>query len=348
MSFLRSLYRRVKDNASYLLFVSITFAAVAAEPSGKLAPKPLYRDPVYDGAADPSIVYDRAEKKWLMFYTNRRANVPGLTNVTWVHGTPIGIAESSDGAIWKYRGTAEFPKDIPNTEGTPTYWAPAVLFHDGTYHMFLTIVPGIFEDWEHPRNIVHLTSKDLKAWDYEITLKLTTDRVIDPCVLRLPNGTWRLWYNNERAGKKTFYAESPDLYHWTDKGSANLPRDRGEAPLAFRWHDHYWLLIDLLGNKGLGAYRSDDAMTWERQPKDLLDVPGKGKDDQNGGHHPEVVVSGDRAYLYYFVHPGVAADSSTPDMKRSSIQVVELREADGWLTCDRDAPTYVDLQPPKE
>lgn len=347
MSFLRLLCRRVRGNAPYLVAAFLSVAAFAAEPAGKLAPKPLYRDPVYDGAADPTIVYDRAEKKWLMFYTNRRANVPGLANVTWVHGTPIGIAESTDGANWKYRGVTEFPKDIPNTQGTPTYWAPAVFAHDGTYHMFLTIVPGIFEDWGHPRNIVHLTSKDLKAWHYEATLPLVTDKVIDPCVLRLPDGTWRLWYNNERAGKKCFYAESPDLYHWTDKGSANLPRDRGEAPLAFRWHGHYWLLIDLLGNKGLGAYRSDDAFAWERQPKDLLDVPGKGKDDQNGGHHPEVVVSGDRAYLYYFVHPGIAADSAIPDMKRSSIQVVELHETDGWLTCDRDAPTYVDLQPPK-
>jgi len=32
-----------------------------------------------------------------MFYTNRRSNAPGLDGVKWVHGTRIGIAESSDG-----------------------------------------------------------------------------------------------------------------------------------------------------------------------------------------------------------------------------------------------------------
>ena len=32
-----------------------------------------------------------------MFYTNRRANVTDAPGVSWVHGTPIGIAESSDG-----------------------------------------------------------------------------------------------------------------------------------------------------------------------------------------------------------------------------------------------------------
>jgi sucrose-6-phosphate hydrolase SacC (GH32 family) len=328
-----------------ILFFLLLAKAFGAD--GVLAPKPLYRDPVYDGAADPSIIYDRAEKIWLMFYTNRRANVPGLTAVTWVHGTPIGVAESRDGAEWKYRGTVAFPKDIPNTAtDTPTFWAPAVVHDQGVYHMFVVVVPGIFTDWNHPRNIVHVTSRDLKSWQYESTLPLVTDKVIDPCVLRLPDGTWRMWYNNERAGKSTYYADSPDLYHWTDKGSAHLPRDRGEAPLAFRWQGHYWLLIDLLGNIGLGAYRSDDALQWERQPASLLNVPGKGRDDQNGGHHPEVIVSGDRAFLFYFVHPGVATDSATRDMKRSSIQVVELKYAGGWLTCDRNAPTYVKLTPP--
>ena len=130
-----------------VLFVLLAASALAAEPgaAGALAPKPLFRDPVFDGAADPTIVYSRAEKKWLMFYTNRRANVPGLTAVTWVHGTPIGIAESPDGARWTYRGTVDFPQDIPGTDvETPTYWAPCVLEHEGVYHMFVTIVPGVF------------------------------------------------------------------------------------------------------------------------------------------------------------------------------------------------------------
>lgn len=339
----------MKSRLLFAFFVCAVATAGAAEPApapGRLAPKPLFRDPVFDGAADPSIIYDRAENKWLMFYTNRRANVPGLTAVTWVHGTPIGVAESADGATWNYRGTVDFPREIPDTAETPTFWAPALVYDQGVYHMFVVVVPGIFTDWEHPRNIVHVTSTDLKKWKYEGTLPLVTNKVIDPCVLRLPDGTWRLWYNNERTGKTTYYADSPDLYRWTDRGSARLPRDRGEAPLAFFWHGHYWLLIDLLGNIGLGAYRSDDALTWERQPASLLDKPGTGKDDQNGGHHPEVILSGDRAFLFYFVHPGVAADSAAPNTKRSSIQVTELKYADGWLTCDRNAPTMIRLTPP--
>jgi len=124
----------------------------AARP-GKVAARPLFRDPVYDGAADPLVCWNRAERKWFMFYTNRRANVPNTPGVSWFHGTPIGIAESSDGgATWKYRGTA----DIDYGKGDYSYWAPEILYHDGTYHMFLSFVLGMHTDWSGTRDILHL------------------------------------------------------------------------------------------------------------------------------------------------------------------------------------------------
>ena len=86
--------------------------------------------------------------------------------------------------------------------------------------MYLTYVPGIFTDWNHPRVIVHLTSKDLIDWKYESVLKLANEKVIDACVYQMPDGNWRMWYNNEKDGKSIYYADSPDLYTWTDKGKA--------------------------------------------------------------------------------------------------------------------------------
>ena len=101
---------------------------------GKIATKPLFRDPIYDGAADPVLCWNPSEKKWFMFYTNRRANAPNTPGVTWVHGTQIGIAESTDGgANWTYRGTAK----INYGQGEYSYWAPEVIEHDGTYHIIL-------------------------------------------------------------------------------------------------------------------------------------------------------------------------------------------------------------------
>ncbi|HLM57402.1 MAG TPA: hypothetical protein VK422_14910 [Pyrinomonadaceae bacterium] len=144
--------------AAAALFSKPGAAADRPAPQGKLAPKPLFRDPVHDGAADPVVVWNRRERKWFMLYTNRRANDAAAAGVTWVHGTRIGVAESADGgATWKYKGTAEIgygPADY-------THWAPDVVHHAGTYHMFLTVVPGVFKDWNATRDIVHLTSSDL-------------------------------------------------------------------------------------------------------------------------------------------------------------------------------------------
>ena len=313
--------------------------------SPRVATKPLYRDPIYDGAADPVVIWNPLVKRWWMLYTNRRANVPGTSGVTWVHGTPIGIAESADGGThWKYVGTAKF--DLPAEYGTTnvTCWAPDVTrAPDGTWQMFLTIVPGIFEDWNHPRDIVQLTSTNLLQWTNPRKLSLATDRVIDPSIERMPDGSWRLYYNNERAGKAINYATSPDLQTWTDQGLAF--KSCGEGPKGFRWHGKFWVIIDEW--KGLGVFRSDDASHWTKQPTNLLAIPSTGADDQVQGGHPDVVVSGARAFLFYFTHPGrrPGAPRDGPEQRRSSIQVVELQFKDGWLICDRDQPTRILLRP---
>src|SRR3954468_10795466 len=145
-----------------VLFATIWFVAggagvrgVEATAGGKVVSKPLYRDPPFDAPTDPVFCYNAEEKKWLMYYTARRAAAGDAPGVTWIHGTNIGMAESSDGgATWTYRGTADirYGKDVHPKDYT--YWAPEVIWHAGTYHMFLSYVPGIFTDWNHPREIV--------------------------------------------------------------------------------------------------------------------------------------------------------------------------------------------------
>jgi GH43 family beta-xylosidase len=314
--------------------------------AGKVAPKPLFRDPVFDGAADPVVIYSGAYGRWYMYYTNRRAKLPAdaaSKGVEWVHGTRIGMAESLDaGVTWRYVGEADI--ELPPSLGgaAATHWAPDVVRDDmGIYHMFLTVVPGVFADWNHPRRIVHLKSKDLRRWSDAQPIELATDRAIDAGLVRLPEGSWRLYYNNETDNKAIWYAESPDLETWTDRGP--LVRDQaGEGPKVFRWRGHWWLVTDVW--KGLAVYRSTDGLAWTRQPGNLLEAPGSGTDDGVSGQHPDVVISGDRAWLFYFTHPqrkGKAADSYAT--RRSSIQVVELTEEGGTLRADRDAPTRVNL-----
>ena len=184
-----------------LMFLFGSSAMIYAQNNqkDKLADKPLFRDPVYDGAADPTVIWNNNEKKWFMFYTNRLANVKGLDGVSWVHGTRIGIAESSDGgATWKYRDTCDIQYRLTDY----THWAPEVIENNGLYHMYLSYVPGIFTDWNHPRWIIHLTSKNLINWKFESKLNLSSERCIDACVFRLPDGTWRMYYNNEIDGNQ--------------------------------------------------------------------------------------------------------------------------------------------------
>ncbi len=322
-----------------------TPARSAEADQGLVAPKPLYRDPVYDGAADPVLIWNRQREKWWMLYTNRRANVPALRGVSWVHGTRIGIAESADGgATWKYLRTAQIDLGVEED----SHWAPDVVFHDGRYHMFLSFVPGMHEDWSGTRHIHHLTSPDLIHWQNQGRLPLATERVIDACVLQLADGTWRMWYNNEPDHKAIYLAESPDLIHWTDRGKV-IGDKAGEGPKVFRWQGYYWMIVDQW--QGLGVYRSTDTSDWKGQPSNLLAAPGRGLDDQVKGGHADVVVSGNRAFLFYFTHPGrrgADADKDGYEQRRSSIQVVELKVVDDWLHCDRDKQVRIRLLPPKK
>ncbi|HEY9342283.1 MAG TPA: family 43 glycosylhydrolase [Hanamia sp.] len=326
----------------FVLGLVIPTLLSAQKQPGNLAAKPLYHDPVYDGAADPVVIWNQKEKKWFMFYTNRRANAQNVTGVTWVHGTRIGIAESADGATWKYRDTANI-----NFRLTPeyTHWAPEVIEHDGIYHMYLTYVPGIFTEWGHPRDIIHLTSKDLLNWDYQGTLPLASDRVIDACVMQKPDGTWRMWYNNERDKKSIYFADSKDLNNWEDKGKAIGDRG-GEGPKVFKWKGKYWMLVDNWA--GMSLYYSDDMQQWTKQPERILEKPGKGPEDQAIGGHADVVVNGDRAFVFYFTHPGRTKENPAPansvDSRRSLIQVAELEFKDGAISCDRDKPVFINLK----
>lgn len=331
----------------YLFLQFFSFSIEAQNNQNKaehLASKPLFRDPIFDGAADPVIIWNKKEKKWFMFYTNRRASDTTAKGISWVHGTKIGIAESKNGTHWIYKDTCNINYKLPNS----THWAPDVIEHKGMYHMYLTIVPGIFEDWYHPRYIIHLTSKNLINWKFESKLNLASERCIDASVFQLPDGTWRMYYNNENDGKSIYYADSPDLYTWTDAGK-KIVKDRGEGPKVFQWKGKNWMISDTW--RGLAIFTSDDFLNWKRQEKNILEIPGAGADDKVIGGHCDVVVNDDKAYIFYFTHPGRTIDNKGKDTfetKRSSIQVAQLEIENDEMVCHRDKPVYINLKQPKK
>jgi hypothetical protein len=325
-----------------LILALVLITALPAQPPGKLAPKPLFRDPIHDGAADPVLVWNRALQRWFMLYTNRRADMKDSRGVEWVHGTRIGTAESVDGgASWTYRGNANIRYGKPDY----SYWAPDILDDGKRYHMFLSVVPGTFPDWNAPREIVHLTSADLVEWTEPSPLKLSSDRVIDATVARLPNGTWRLWYKDERDKSHIHYADSPDLYKWEHRGPAITDRS-GEGAKVFHWKDRYWMITDIW--RGLAVYSSPDATAWTAQADPILRDAGVTPTDREKGQHADVVVQGGHAWIFYFTHQG-GEDAKPGDSnwrRRTVIQAAELEYEDGQLRCNRNQPTYIDLKPP--
>lgn len=81
---------------SILLYCVVIFAGDARSQAhliqkDHIAPAPLFRDPITDGAADPVLVWNRQEQKWWMLYTQRRANTES-PDVAYCYGNDIGIA----------------------------------------------------------------------------------------------------------------------------------------------------------------------------------------------------------------------------------------------------------------
>jgi hypothetical protein len=214
--------------------------------------------------------------------------------------------------------------------------------------MYLSYVPGVFDTWEHPRDIVHLTSVDGIDWKTESVLDLASRKVIDAGVIRLPDGVWRMWYKNEGRDNEIWYADSDDLYNWTDRGEVELRGLHGEGANVIFWHGKYYLFVDEW--KGLSVFGSDDATNWVKQPEYLIaGIPaGESVGGNPGrvryiegtrGNHADIEVVGERAYMFYF---------SSVEMKDGAtglgVFVQELiHNADGTISCDPTAPCFIDL-----
>lgn len=59
-------------------------------------------------------------------------------------------------------------------------------------------------------------------------------------------------------------------------------------------------------------HKSDDLLKWQKPSIRIFEEPGQGKDDQAIGDHPDVVVSGDRAFIYHLTNPGIMKLNPAP------------------------------------
>jgi hypothetical protein len=311
--------------------------------------RPIFADPILDGAADPTVIWNAGRREWWMFYTNRRAHFGG-DGVSWIHGSPIGIATSPDGWTWTYRDTARGLDPIAGST-LNTHWAPEVMRDGDAYHMFLTFIEGAPDRFADTiRRILHLTSPDLETWTHHGVVALPTPNAIDACVARCPDGHWRFWYKDEDKGSGTHVARSGDLFEWTYErevipGSQSGGRAH-EGPNVFTLGGHHWMIIDEW--RGQAAFRSSDMIAWDRQGL-ILDAPGADAMDRRFARHADVVVQDGWAAIYYFTHPqwDEAARSSpqTGEERRTVIHAARAWIEDGMLKATRDVDAF-GLVPP--
>ena len=90
---------------------------------------------------------------------------------------------------------------------------------------------------------------------------------------------------------------------------------------------------------GLAVYRSQDAENWRHQGV-ILGAASKRQDDGPRGHHADVLVLGDEAYIFYHTHPGAKGIQQGPDLeygrRRSSLHCARLELTDGKVCCLRE------------
>jgi hypothetical protein len=202
--------------------------------------------------------------------------------------------------------------------------------------MYVSVIRGVPSTWVgHERHIRHYTSDDLSHWHFESTLQLSSDYVIDACVLARAEGGYRMWFKDEADGSHTWSADSADLSTWVVRGPA-VTHAPHEGPNVFELGGAWWMLVDEW--QGQRVLRSTDLDTWEVQNL-ILDSPGSRPDDGTIGLHADVVPTGvDEASVFYFTHPERIGNGEPDEYatRRTSIQVARLRAVDGHLECDRD------------
>ncbi|MCB0628939.1 MAG: hypothetical protein KDD15_04390 [Lewinella sp.] len=325
--------------------------------SRKSPPAPLFIDPNYHGSCDPEVVWNASDQLWYIYYTARR---PALEN-TWLQ-TPIGVVTSPDLIQWTFRGYCRFDGEGGKKDASATYWAPAIVAHEGKLHLFATFkedTTTALGPWGGPGRIVHYETPlndPVNGWKIVANLHDTTLNTIDATVYR-QEGLFHLWFKGRKKSAKQdqlYHLTSKDLYHWEPAelvpsdvfNSSATGSDFEEAPYVFEWHGRHWLITD--PHLGLFVYSSDDGSKWNFQGT-MLREGGKRALDNNMARHCSVALVGDRAFIFYHVEPWRRYDLEQKKGKervrifqqplknrRSVLQIAELKIVDGKLICDRD------------
>ncbi|MEM9830914.1 MAG: family 43 glycosylhydrolase [Bacteroidota bacterium] len=320
-------------------------------------PSPLFVDPNYHGSCDPEIIWNQQDSTWYIYYTSRRPTVEN----TWLK-TPIGVINSKDLVDWNFEGYCQFDGKGGKKDAEATYWAPAIISHQGKLHMFVTYKPDTLPDkgaWGGSGKIVHYETplnNPVTGWKKVADMHDTSLNTIDATVYP-KDDTFHVWFKGKEKGAKKnelYHLASTDLYNWDSRGftesdvfnEAVTGSGFEEAPYIFWWREKYWLITD--PHLGLFVYQSEDGEDWQFQST-ILKEGGNRAMDSTMARHCSVAVIDDQAFIVYHVEPWRRYDledkkgrNRIPIFKqplknrRSVLQIAELKIENGKLVCDRN------------
>ncbi len=313
----------------------------------------LFVEPNTHGSCDPEIVYNSWDKHYYIYYTTRR---PHMQN-TFL-GTPLGVIRSPDLMEWEFLGYCNLGEPNNSPYARSTYWAPAIIKHDGRLHMFVTWKPDLLPikgAWGGQGFIVHYSAPmddPVQGWLRHGLMHDSNMDTIDASIFKNEEG-FHLWFKGKPLGggkNELYYMRSKDLKSWETHGFSQSDvfnksvtgSGFEEAPYVFFWQDKYWLITD--PHLGLFVYWSEDGNYWNFQGT-ILREGGNRLLDGNMARHCSVAVIEDRAFIFYHVEPwrvyesGIRIFNQSLYNRRSVLQMAELKiDDDGNLYCDRDAP----------
>jgi hypothetical protein len=126
------------------------------------------------------------------------------------------------------------------------------------------------------------------------------------------------------------------LYNW-DVIGPEITDCPHEGPNVFELGGVKWMITDFWS--GLGVYSSKDYTKWTRQEENILSEPGIRALDNAMGHHADVVVIDEEAYIFYFCHPHESLKKDCQAEGNEALTVIQVARltTDGEkLYCDRN------------
>ena len=126
-------------------------------------------------------------------------------------------------------------------EGKNTFWAPELIFNNGTYHLFVTYIRGVSSKWSGKASIHHYTSTDMWRWKHHGALNLSGGSVIDATVFQKKPDDYYMWYKDGKGQIRL--AKSTNLFDWDDPENIVFS-GKQEGPVVFEFEGFYWMLTD--------------------------------------------------------------------------------------------------------